>query len=134
MPNGFVGPVEEWNRLEAPLKEIDPVLGAFAASHGLTLTRNYHAEPERSLRHHGDINRLIEIFVGDETAPTYKVWLCASQDRGHERYWKRRFITEAATPADLKNSIREWLTEGYAELFRWSENDLVFATRLGAGA
>jgi hypothetical protein len=130
VPNGYHGTEEGWRRLEAPLKEIDAVLEAFAAGHELNVSRNSRGDPERSLWNDGHVRRLIQIFVGDEKAPTYKVWLCASQDRGRERYWKRRFITEAATSTELKSSIGEWLSEGYAELFGWSEDDLVFATRL----
>ena len=130
MPNGYHGTDDGWMRLEAPLREVDSILEAFASSHGLTLTRNHHGDPERSLGHEGELTRLFQIFVGDEEAPTYKIWLCASQDRGEERFWKQRFLTEAATPAELKASIGDWLSRGWEELFRWSAHDLEHATRL----
>lgn len=116
--------------MEAPLREVDPTLEAFASRVGLILTRNHHGDPERSLRHEGELTRLFQIFVGDEEPPTYKVWLCASQDRGVERFWKQRFLTEAATPAELKSSINDWLSRGYEEMFRWSAHDLEHATSL----
>jgi hypothetical protein len=86
------------------------------------------------LKHAGEVTRLFQIFLADEQAPTYKVWLCAWQDRALEQYWEKRFITEAATADELRDSIGDWLNEGFAELFRWSAHDLTFATTLGAPA
>lgn len=116
--------------MEAPLREIDPVLEAFAKTHGLRFTRNYRGEPERSLEKYGWIRSLLQIFPADDRGAIYKVWLCASQDRWFKRYWKRRFITESATTEDLKSNITSWLDEGYAELSQWSAKDLEFAGRL----
>src|SRR2546430_16910392 len=95
MPNGHHhGSEEEWNRLEAPFREIDPAVQAFARRHGLRLTTDYHDWPERSLRWGGDIERLIQIYLHDEQRLTWNLWLCASQDRGRERFWKTQFLRQ----------------------------------------
>jgi len=39
MPNGFHGSSEAWERMEAPLRALDPVLEDFAARHGTSLCR-----------------------------------------------------------------------------------------------
>ena len=130
MPNGYHGSRDEWLRLEAPLREVDPVLEAFASSSGYTLSKNYRGDPERSLVAEGAIRRLIQIFVADPAGPTFKVWLCASQDRGLERYWKRSFLTETATAADLSRSITNWLEDGRRQLEAWGSADLEFATKI----
>lgn len=124
MANGFHGSMEAWELQEAPLRKIDSVLEAFASEHGFVLTRNHHGNPERSLTMAGSISRLIQIFVADEKKPTYKVWLCVSEDRELKRYWKRRFITESATPDELRKCLGDWLRQGHAEIAEWKSQDL----------
>jgi hypothetical protein len=40
MPNGFYGPVEQWERMEAPLQEIDSQLQTFANTRSMNIERN----------------------------------------------------------------------------------------------
>lgn len=49
MPNGDYGPHEEWDRLEEPLCRADPVIAAFSQRRELSISRNYHNWPERTL-------------------------------------------------------------------------------------
>ena len=51
---------EEWKRLEQALSVLDPDLERFAAAHGMSLGRNHHDCPERSLAwRSGGIDRLV---------------------------------------------------------------------------
>ena len=74
-----------WRRVEAPLIEVDDVINRFASVHGLLVTRNVKEWPERSMRWGIGIERLIQLYLEDEAALTFNLWLCASQDRGSER-------------------------------------------------
>ena len=50
MPNGFHGPKEEWQKMEASYVRIDPILVAFAQRHGIELLKNYR-DADLSLIH-----------------------------------------------------------------------------------
>jgi hypothetical protein len=130
VPNGYHGTKEEWRVIEAPLREIDPLLDAFASASGYVLTKNYRGDPERSLVRDAGIRRLIQVFVAETTGPHFKVWLCASEDRQLKRYWQRRFITESATPSELSASITQWLAEGKTYLESLTSSNLEFATNI----
>jgi hypothetical protein len=70
MPNGHHGTDEEWKRLEAPLRDVDNAIDAFAKRHRIAIGRNYHNWPERSLRWGSDPERLIQpafSFLGGES-------------------------------------------------------------------
>lgn len=92
MPNGHYGTEEEWKRLEAPLREIDAALELFARRHNTALSRNYHNWPERSLRWGADPERLIQIYLENEQRLTWNLWLCASQDRDGQRFWRQQSL------------------------------------------
>jgi len=47
--------------MEAPLRALDPVLEACADWHGMSLSRNSHNWPERSLAWGAPIHRLIQL-------------------------------------------------------------------------
>jgi hypothetical protein len=129
MANGFQGSREEWDRLEAPLIALDPTLEAFARQRGLTLGKN-HKYPERSLTWGGSVSRLIQIFIAGDQGPTFNLWLCASEDRGGDRFWKQQFLLEAATGGELADGLESRLAYAHEIVASWQPGDLQFATHL----
>jgi hypothetical protein len=71
VPDGFYGSRNEWEELEAPLKKLDATLDAYALAEGMTLSRNYHDWPERSLRWGRDAVRMMQPYLNDEKTGTY---------------------------------------------------------------
>jgi hypothetical protein len=128
MANGFQGSQEEWNRLEAPLIAVDPKLEAFARTHGLALGKN-HKYPERSLTWGGAVSRLIQIFIAEDEGPTFNLWLCASQDRGADRFWKQEFLLKSVTGDELAAGLDSRLAQAHQTATSWEPSDLV-ATHL----
>ncbi len=120
-----------WRRVEAPLIDIDEVIDQFASIHGLPVTRNLKHWPERSIRWGTGIERLIQLYLADEAALTFNLWICAWQDRGVERYWKHETPIESQRVDQFKDVLATTLDDGYARLQEWSERDLEFGTRLG---
>ena len=129
MANGFSGSKEDWRKLELALLEIDPTLEAFADRHQLSLSKN-HKSPERSLSWADPVHRLIQIYVGDEKRLTYDLWLCASEDRENERYWKTEFLLKDVPANQLAHGLRQNLERGRELLQSWSSEDLQLATVL----
>ena len=129
MPNGFHGPKDDWNRMEAPLFEIEEVLTQFAADKKLELSRNYHNTAERSLRwsSHG-VDRLIQIFLEDEQQLTFTFWICAFSDIQGKRYWKNKSLKKKVPFFEIKNEIHHLLKEGLDLVESWSKEDLVLAS------
>jgi hypothetical protein len=130
MPNGFYGTDEAWIRLEAPLVRLDPLLEGFALDHGFSVSRNYHNWPERSLEWGAPIRRLIQIYLHDDEALTWNMWLCASEDRGPNRYWKQEFLKRAASIEEVEGAWPNLLEEARLCLESWSSDQLEFATKL----
>jgi hypothetical protein len=130
MPNGFHGSQESWDRIEGLLRPLDPVLEAFAGQHGMSLGRNYRSWPERSLRWGEAVSRLIQIYLEDEDPPTWKVWVCASEDRDSRRYWKREDLREKVRIEEISNDLATLLEEARRVVEQWSSQDLEFAGRL----
>ena len=130
MPNGFHGSRAQWERLEAPLRALDGELETFSQRYGIALSRNQRNWPDRSLVWGAPVRRLIQIYLADVERVTYDVWLCASEDRGNKRYWKRRFLRERAQASDISAEITELLERGRALLESWDGEALEFATTL----
>jgi hypothetical protein len=130
MPNGPHGTEEEWKRLEAPLCEVDGAIEAFAKRHRIAIGRNYHNWPERSLRWGSDPEGLIQIYLHDEQRLTWNLWLCVSQDRGRQRFWKRQFLRSDVSMGDISPVIDSLLEEAFRIVSAWREEDLEFATKL----
>ena len=120
-----------WQRVEAPLLPLDRVVEAFASRLDLKLTRNHKDWPERSLSWGSQVRKLIQIFLDDDKALTFNVWLCASQDRGQERYWKQEFAVKGKPVADFAASLETLLVEAKAKLDSWTEDQLKHATSVG---
>ncbi|HET8551202.1 MAG TPA: hypothetical protein VFM97_01845 [Gammaproteobacteria bacterium] len=130
MPNGFHGPNEQWDRMEAPLLTLDAELEAFAKTFDLGLSKNYHNWPERSLTWSDGVDRLIQIYLADEEAMTFNLWLCASQDRGRERYLKKEFLIKEKPIGCIANRLNELLEQAKGRLEGWKAADLEFATTI----
>ena len=130
MPNGFHGTDDAWARLEAPLLRLDPVLEAFARNHSLSVERNYHNWPSRAMTWGAPISRLIQVYLEDEQAMTWTVWLCASEDRGAARYWKRVFLQRAVAIEEIEHGLAERLDEARRRVEAWSSDQLEFVTKL----
>jgi hypothetical protein len=130
MPNGFHGTDQAWSRLEAPLLRLDSALEIFARQHSLSLGRNYHNWPERSLKWGVPVNRVIQFYLEDEEALSWNVWLCASEDRGAARYWKRAFLKQAVPIEEIERDLSRLLEEALAQVNAWSSEELEFATNL----
>lgn len=129
MANGFLGSREEWDRLEAPLIAVDPTLEAFARSHDLILGRN-HKSPERSLTWGGGVSRLIQIFVAEDEGPRFNLWLCASEDRNGDRFWKQEHLLSAVTGDELAEGLESNLARALDIVTSWQPSDLEIATHL----
>jgi hypothetical protein len=131
MPNGFYGPKKDWERVEAPLLQIDAILASFAALHGLTGRANYHNWPERSLLWSSNgIRKLIQIYLEDENDLTFNLWISASEDRGRERFWKQQFFKNAAPFQEIEKDLPQLLSTAKETLDTWTSGDLEFATAL----
>jgi len=124
MPNGHHGTEEEWKRLEGPLRDVDAPIEAFAKRHGMAISRNYHNSPERSLRWGSDPERLIQIYLEDEQLLTWNLWLCASQDRGRQRFWRNQMLRHNAPMSEIRPVIEQLLDEALSIVGSWRAEDL----------
>lgn len=120
MPNGFHGPKEEWDRMEAPYLRIDPILAAFSQRHRVELYKNYR-DADRSLRFNDALSRAIWVNATDRYGAngTYQVSVIAHQDRP-ERYIKGAMIAETVVPGDLDRILED----AARVVASWSEHDL----------
>jgi hypothetical protein len=130
MPNGHHGTDEEWKRLEAPLREVDGAIDVFGTRHGIVIGRNYHNWPERSLRWGSDLERVIQIYLQDAQRLTWDLWVCVSQDRGRQRFWKRQFLRQDVSMSDISPVINSLLEEAFRIVSAWRAEDLEFVTNL----
>jgi len=130
MPNGFHGSKQEWERLEAPLRQFDPELQAFADQHAMRITRNEHNWPSRSLHWGHHIERAVQISLEHPGQLTWSIWVYAWQDRGRERYWKKVLLGQAIPLAEIAPRLAGILQQGRHLADAWSADDLEFATTL----
>jgi hypothetical protein len=129
---GWYGTKEEWDRIKAPLKRLDPELDRFARKYGLRVTRNAKDEPERSLIWGSDIRCLIQVFLVDQSALTLTLWICASQNRDGKRFWKKETPRKEVHVTELAQNLLDLLEAGKRKLDQWSAHpeELQFATKL----
>jgi hypothetical protein len=117
--------------MEAPFLRIDAALDSFSTLHNLTRRGNYHNWPERSLIWSSDgIERLIQIYLEDEKILTVNFWICASEDRGSERFWKHQLLRKAVPVEEIERDLNQLLSYAKETLDTWSGSDLEFATKL----
>ena len=133
MPNGFHGSREAWDRIEAPLRPLDPALEAFAHKLGVSLVRNSRNWPERSLRWGAPVSRLIQLYLEDEDRLTWTLWVCASEDRSSARYWRRESLRTGVLIEEISSHLPVLLDQAHRLVTRWSSEDLEFATE-GSGS
>jgi hypothetical protein len=129
---GWYGTPEEWQRLEAPLLAIDPILERFAAARRLRLARNAKDRPERSLFWGGSPRFLVQLYLESETRATWNMWLCCSEDRGDSRYWRTDFAVRDQPLAVFQARLPDLLQESFETLEAWGADpdQLQFATKL----
>jgi len=130
MPNGFHGTQERWEQIESPLRSIDVTLRTFAKQYGMSFKANERNWPDRSLEWGRSVRKLIQIFLDDEKAMTYNFWICASEDRENQRYWKNEFLRRGATISGIQTALPNLLVEGRRKLESWRGQDLVPAVPL----
>jgi hypothetical protein len=127
MANGdWYGTREEWERIERPLLDVDPIIEAFAEECGLPVSRNHKGWPERSIVWGRDVRCLIQLYLADETLLTFNLWLCASEDRGNKRYWKQATPIKQMRIPDFKSELAAQLRQGRTTLLGWSKNKGAF--------
>jgi|HubBroStandDraft_3_1064219.scaffolds.fasta_scaffold342375_2 hypothetical protein len=129
---GWYGTDEEWKRIEAPLKLLDPELDRFARKHGLAVTKNFKNWPERSLHWDAEVRCLIQVFLVDESTLNLNLWICASQDRDGSRFWKKETLRNGVQASELAGELFELLEAGKRKLDCWDAHpeELQFATTL----
>ena len=130
MPNGFHGSQDAWNRIEAPLRPLDPTLEAFAHRLGVPLGRNSRNWPERSLRWSAPVSRLIQLYLENEDRLTWTLWVCASEDRSSARYWRHESLRKDVPIVDISTHLNALLDQAHQLVTGWSSRDLEFATEL----
>lgn len=117
--------------MESAFREIDPRLTEFANEHKMRVRKNYHGWPERSLLwQSARVEKSIQIFLKDERAPTYCLCLCAWEDRGESRYWKKEILLEAVAWSVVEQGLESLLLQAYEIVDKWTAKDLEFAARL----
>jgi len=119
MPNGFMGSRDEWDRLEAPLVALDRAFDEFAARHGCTLERNYHAWPCRIFRWQRDdgVKRSVAIALESEAASTFAVSGQAWVDASPEHWLTKTLAPVIRMPAPLDaGSVGEVLEDAHRQV------------------
>ena len=123
MPNGFYGSKAEWEKLVAPLRELDAGLDSFAAARGLRVDHNYHNTPNRMVRWaRGGIERVIQITLYDDDQ-ILLAWSAFSDEGGRRRgkRWPPRMDMRLA---EFKANLETLLAEAHQTLEGVSSDDL----------
>lgn len=123
---------EEWRRLEAPLVALDDQLHAFASANKLAVSKNYHDVPSRSLSWGDNPRCLIQFYPSDRDGSKWNLWLCCSENREGQRFWRKEFVFKDASWAEVSTSPWETLNRSLVTLNIWaaSPSELEFATKL----
>ena len=129
---GWYGTREEWDRLEAPLLELDPMISSFSDEHSLALSKNHKDWPGRSLKWGQSPSCLMQLYLADADTLVWHLWLCCSEDRGSERFWRQERIIDGEQIATFAPRILPVLREGYGRLEKWraAPDRLEFATTI----
>lgn len=123
---------EHSRRIETPLHEWDEEIERFAVQFGFLETKNRENWPERSLTRGAEIRSLMQIYLEDPKNMKWTVWICRSNDRDGNRYWKREFLIRNMAIAEFKDRFWEVLSDGAERLAEWSRRPeiLEFAAAL----
>ncbi len=129
---GWYGTQEQWRVLEAPLLRVDALIERFASNNGLRLTKNDKDWPGRSLHWGDNPSCLIQIYLAGEDSLTWNLWLCCSQDRGHNRYWRKEFAIQEQQMDQFITDLPQLLENGFFQVESWraAPEQLEFATTL----
>jgi hypothetical protein len=129
---GWHGTEEEWQRIEAPIKSLDGELERFVAVHSLSIARNHKDWPERSVVWDNGTSCLIQLYLNDVETLCINLWICASQDRGRDRYWKQEFLCKGVPTEEIAARLSELLNTAKVRLDYWSAHPelLEFATNI----
>jgi hypothetical protein len=124
MPNGFYGSKEEWERMVAPLRELDAGIDAFAAPRGLEVVQNYHGMPNRMIAWtEAGIRRVIQISLYGENQ-LLLLAQSAYKDEGGRRRGKRWPVKQDIPLPQFKADLERLLAEAYLTLEAVSDADL----------
>ncbi len=121
MANGFYGSDAEWQRLETPLERLDGILEQFAKREGLTLVKNERNWPDRTFRWGSHPTKLIQIFLEDDNAPSYTVWVSAYDDRSREEYWEQETLLKAVPIEQLIQQLPQLLSQAILIVDKWEK-------------
>src|SRR5438067_1952805 len=126
MPNGgYDGSVEDFNRIEAPLIEIDPLLAHFAAERKIAVTRNYHGWPSRSLNWVSrGLTRSIQIVGVDVEKLTFHFGFMAWLDKDGQRYAIDVMLKWGEPWGRIREELPRLLEESFEKAESWAEKDL----------
>lgn len=129
---GWYGTKEEWERLEAPLLALDPVIASFADEHSLALSKNHKDWPDRSMRWGQNPSCLIQLYLADAASISWHLWLCCAEDRGRERFWRQERLIDGKQTPLFEAQIPNLLNEGRRRLEEWraAPDQLEFATTI----
>ena len=124
--------MENRTEAEAPLREADETLKAFAQVLGAKVERNPHGWPNRRVVWKGSdrVTRAIQISLDDESKRTFQLSYLAWRDKGGNRYGKRVVIGRGVPRFRLRENLARFLDEGKQTLESWSERDLEFWSNL----
>lgn len=126
MPNGFHGSREDWERMEAPLLEIDELLAQFASGRNMQVVKNYHNWPQRQIDWTSNgIDRSLYILLANESKMTFHVAVVASKDQNGERYLKDHWLRKEASWDEVRDNLAQLLQDGVTLLESWSGKDLI---------
>jgi hypothetical protein len=129
---GWYGSREEWEGLEAPLLSLDEAISTFAGGRSITLSKNHKDWPERSMRWAQNPSCLMQLYLADADSLTWHLWLCCSEDRGRNRFWRQERLIDGEPVSSFAPHISDLLREGYQRLEQWkaAPDQLEFATRI----
>ncbi len=119
---GWYGTRDEWDRLEAPLSKLDLVILRFAESFGMKVSKNHKDWPERSIEWGGPVRCFIQIYLADQEQALWNFWICCSEDRDKERFWKKTFLVERRPISALADRLPQLLGDGRNLLNEWSQH------------
>jgi hypothetical protein len=124
---GWHGTKEEWQRIESPLVEIDPIIEEFAKGAGFLVTKNLKDWPERSLRWEDDVWCLIQLYLENQRDVTFNLWLCATFQKENRQYLRQEFLFKDKPVGEFRRELSQFLREGRAKLLEWSQHPEQFA-------
>jgi len=123
----------EWQRLEAPLLTIDPILECFANNYGMALFKTGQEHPERSLHWGGNPGFLIQLYLENETEPSWNLWRCCFEDREGSHFWRNDFPVRSEQLHSFRERLPVLLDDSLIELQAWAADPdkLELTTSLG---